>query len=81
MVEVGPQHIGEIELGVRERPPQEVADPLFAAGADERIGRRQIREREPLPTISAVITPASSSPAATACASPRQASAMPRRPP
>jgi hypothetical protein len=34
-VEVGPVHVGEVELGVRQSPEQEVADPLLAAGPDE----------------------------------------------
>ena len=36
-VEVGPQQVGEIQLGVGELPEQEVADPLLAAGADEQV--------------------------------------------
>src|SRR5512134_174367 len=40
-IEVGPQRLGEVELGVGELPQQEVADALLAAGADEevRLGR------------------------------------------
>src|SRR5262245_56872351 len=37
VVEVGPQHVTEIELRVCEIPQQEVADAMLAAGADEQI--------------------------------------------
>src|SRR5690606_7636242 len=37
-IEVGPQHVGEEQLGVGQLPEQEVADPLFAARTDEQIG-------------------------------------------
>src|SRR5678815_2035373 len=47
-VEVRPEQVGEIELGVRELPEQEIGNPLLAAGADEqvrlgRVGHRKIR--------------------------------------
>ena len=45
-VEIGPQHVGEIELGVGELPQQEVRDPLLAAGADEQVGLRRVGHRE-----------------------------------
>src|SRR5260221_456893 len=45
-VEVRPKLVGEIELGVRELPQQEVADPLLAAGADEQIRLRRVAHRE-----------------------------------
>src|SRR5689334_11968416 len=35
--EVGPERVGEVELGVRELPQQEVGDALLAAGADEEV--------------------------------------------
>jgi len=49
-VEIGPQHVGEIEFGVGELPEQEVADPLLTAGADEevglgRVGHHQVRRK------------------------------------
>ena len=45
-VEVGPQRLGEVELGVRELPQQEVADALLAAGADEEVGLGRVAHRE-----------------------------------
>src|SRR5258708_5050929 len=49
-IEVGPEFIGEIELGIGKLPEQEITDALFAAGADEqiRLGRivhRKIRRK------------------------------------
>src|SRR5689334_20796813 len=41
-VEIGPQRVGEIKLGVGQLPEQEVADALLAAGADEQIGLRRV---------------------------------------
>ena len=40
--EVGPQHVGEVELGVRRLPDQEVADALLATGADEQVEIGQV---------------------------------------
>src|SRR5687768_13285991 len=45
-VEIGPQRLGEIELGVGELPEQEVGDALLAPGADEKIGFGRIAHRE-----------------------------------
>ena len=45
-IEVRPQRIGEVELGVRQVPQQKVADPPFASGANEEIRFRQVVERE-----------------------------------
>src|SRR5262245_5089128 len=45
-VEVGPQRVGEIKLGVRKLPQQEVADALLAAGADEEVRLRRIAHGE-----------------------------------
>jgi hypothetical protein len=45
-VEVRPVFVGEVELGVRELPQQEIADALLAAGADEEIGLRRIGHRQ-----------------------------------
>ena len=39
-IEIGPQRVGEIELGVGELPQQEIADALLAAGADEEVRLR-----------------------------------------
>ena len=39
--EVGPHHVGEVELGVGRLPEQEVRQPLLARGADHQVGRRQ----------------------------------------
>ena len=36
-VEVGPQPLGEVELGVGAFPQQEVRQPLLAAGADQQV--------------------------------------------
>src|SRR3954447_19920500 len=36
-VEVRPELVAEHELGVRALPEQEVRDPLFAAGADQKV--------------------------------------------
>ena len=38
LVEVGPEGLSEVELRVGELPEQEVADPLFSAGAYQEIG-------------------------------------------
>src|SRR3569832_2233616 len=40
-VEIGPQGIGEIQLGIGEVPQQKIADALFTAGANEEIGLGQ----------------------------------------
>src|SRR5262245_54117675 len=40
---VRPQDVGEVELGVGELPEEEVADTLFAARPDEKIGLRKLR--------------------------------------
>ena len=45
-VEVGPQRVGEVELGVGELPQQEIADALLAAGADEEVRLRRVAHRE-----------------------------------
>ena len=37
LVEVRPQDVGEVELGVGRLPKQEVTQSLFSAGADEQI--------------------------------------------
>src|SRR3954462_8257999 len=37
-VEIRPQQVGEIELGISELPEQEIGDALFSAGADEQVG-------------------------------------------
>jgi hypothetical protein len=41
----GPQALGEDELRIRRLPEQEVADPHFAAGADEEVGIGRVAER------------------------------------
>src|SRR5687768_17551780 len=41
-VEIGPERVGEVQLGVRELPQQEVADALLAPGADEEVGLRRV---------------------------------------
>src|SRR5690348_5689193 len=45
-VEIGPQQVGVIKLGVGELPQQEVGDPLLAARADEQVGLGCVRHRE-----------------------------------
>src|SRR5690349_14270853 len=45
-IEIGPQHVGEVELAVGELPKTEVAHALLAAGPDEQIGLRRIAHRE-----------------------------------
>ncbi len=45
--EFGPQHLGEVHFGVGEIPQQEVADALFAAGADQKVRVGNAGEREP----------------------------------
>ena len=45
-VEIRPEQVGEIELGVGELPQQEVRNPLLAAGADEEVGLRRVGHRE-----------------------------------
>ena len=41
-IEVRPEAIGEVELGVCRLPDQEVADALLAAGANEQVEFRQV---------------------------------------
>jgi hypothetical protein len=41
LVEIGPERVAEIELGVGQVPEQEIADALLAARADEEIGFRR----------------------------------------
>ena len=36
-VEIRPEHIGDVQLGVGQLPEQEVADALFAAGANQQV--------------------------------------------
>src|SRR5436305_4158939 len=38
LAEVGPQGVDEHQLGVGALPEQEIADALFAAGADQQVG-------------------------------------------
>src|SRR6267378_113524 len=45
-VEIGPQGRGEIQLGIRELPKQEITDALLASGANEQIRFGRIVERE-----------------------------------
>src|SRR4029434_1193308 len=45
-VEIGPEQIGEIKLGVRKLPEQKVGNSLLAAGADEQVGLRRVRHRQ-----------------------------------
>src|SRR5262249_18390020 len=45
-IEVGPQHVGEVQLGVGELPQQEVRDPLLPTGTDEQVGLGCVRHRE-----------------------------------
>src|SRR5213075_2842519 len=47
-VEIRPQRLGEVELGVGELPEEEVADALLAARADKEIGLRRVAHREVL---------------------------------
>ena len=46
-VEVGPEAVAEVELGVGGLPQQEVADALVAAGPDEQVDVRQVRGVQP----------------------------------
>src|SRR5690554_2818485 len=46
LVEVGPQRVGEVQLGVGELPQQEVADALLATGPDEEVRLRRIGHRQ-----------------------------------
>src|SRR5689334_11743252 len=46
--EIGPERLGEVELGVGELPEQEVGDALLAAGADEEVGLGRIGHRQAL---------------------------------
>src|SRR5690625_2769586 len=39
-IEVRPQHIGKVQLGVGQLPQKKIGQPLFAAGANEQIRRR-----------------------------------------
>ena len=79
-VEVGPQRIGEIELGVGELPEQEIADALLAAGADEEIGLGRVAHRQV--AARALVLARPPAPAATvARASACAACTMSQRPP
>jgi hypothetical protein len=46
LVEIRPERVAEVQLGVRKIPQQEVADALLAAGADQQIGIRQAGESQ-----------------------------------
>ena len=37
-IEVRPEHIGDVNFGIRQLPEQEIADAMFPAGADQQIG-------------------------------------------
>src|SRR6266850_4605737 len=45
-VEIRPQLVGEVELGIGQLPQQEVADALLAAGTDEQIGLGRVAHRQ-----------------------------------
>ena len=40
LLEIGPQHVGEPKLCIRDLPQQEVADALLTTGANEQFGVR-----------------------------------------
>src|SRR5690348_2470087 len=46
LVHVGPKSVGEIKFRVGDLPEQEIADAMFAAGADEKINGREVGEAE-----------------------------------
>src|SRR3972149_1668332 len=46
-VEVRPQRIGEMQLGIGKLPEQKVAHALLAAGADEQVRIRRVTHRQP----------------------------------
>src|SRR2546422_4204174 len=46
--ELGPQAIGEVQLRIGHLPEQEVADAHLAAGADEKVRVRRMRQRHEL---------------------------------
>src|SRR5580658_10705822 len=50
-IEVRPQAVGEVQLGIGEVPQQEIADAMFAAGADEQVRVRQLRQGQRLPHL------------------------------
>src|SRR5690348_773675 len=45
-IHIGPKGIGEIQLRIGKLPQQEIADPVFAPGTDEKVGRRHVGEAE-----------------------------------
>src|ERR1700722_10501830 len=45
-VEIRPKPVGEIQLGIGQVPQQEVADALFAAGANEQVRVADITQRQ-----------------------------------
>src|SRR5690349_15886407 len=45
-VEIGPQRLADVQLGVGQIPQQEIADAVIATGADEQIRIADLRERE-----------------------------------
>ncbi len=54
LVEVRPQRVAEVQLGVGEIPQQEIADALLAAGADQQVGIRQTGQRQLLAELRLV---------------------------
>src|SRR5688572_23504567 len=46
LVEIRPQHIADVDLGIGEIPQQEIADAMIAAGADEQVRIRHVAEAE-----------------------------------
>ena len=46
VVEVRPEAVAEIQLRVGQVPEQEIADALFATGADEEVRIGRLAERE-----------------------------------
>lgn len=46
MLEIGPEEVGEKELGISHLPEEEIADSEFAAGADKEVGVGVFGSRE-----------------------------------
>ena len=81
-VEVGPEHVGEVELGVGEPVEEEVRDAALAAGADDQIGVADGEARHArVEALGRHFVAGRCGPAATSSASSRAAAAISSRPP
>ena len=80
-VEIRPQRVAEIQLGVSEVPQQEIADAMIAAGADEEVGIRRLAELQLAREALLVDVLGGNAPLAASAARRRAACTMSQRPP